>query len=57
MKRIVFLGVMFVLFYACSSNSTQETNANQEEQQIINTMQQSLDSSNAEIVMERDTSR
>jgi len=55
MKTIIFFSLVILLFCACNSNSKQENNANQDEQQIMNTMQQSLDSNNAEIIMERDT--
>ncbi|HNV95835.1 MAG TPA: hypothetical protein PKG63_05120 [Bacteroidales bacterium] len=52
---VILLGITL---YSCNSEKTNEkSTSDTEEQQIINTMQQTLDTNNAEVVMERDTTK
>lgn len=46
------------ILFSCNSEPNKETNSEDiEEKQIMNNMQQSLDTNNVEIVMERDTTK
>lgn len=57
MKKVtlifVFIGSLFIC--SCNSEKNNSSNTTNEEQQTIQTMKLGLDSNNAEIIMERDT--
>ncbi|MGQ9846640.1 MAG: hypothetical protein ACUVQP_03935 [Bacteroidales bacterium] len=56
----LFISILFIgtFLFSCSSETNNEKNSEDiEVKQIMNTMQQSLDTNNIEIVMERDTTK
>lgn len=61
MKSLTFVFVLFSLgitLFSCSSETNNDNNSGDSEViQFTNTLKQTLDSNNAEVVMERDTSK
>ena len=56
LKLFILALLTETFLFSCSSETNKETNSEDiEEKQIMNKMQQSLDTNNVEIVMERDT--
>jgi uncharacterized protein YcfL len=55
MKKTLLLAIILGLFISCSNSNNNNKNSDLEEQEIMKKMENSLDTSNAEIVLYRDT--